>query len=68
MTTLYYSAVYFRYAQELDRLIAFTAVRAPLQAELKRKLDGVAYAFARTGTVQADKGLWGVVQDNMGKT
>jgi hypothetical protein len=54
--------------QELDRLIPFTNLRAPRQAELKRKLDGVAYAFARTGTAQADKGLWGVIQNNMGES
>ena len=68
MTTLYYTSVYFRYAQEMYRLVPFTKLSQSQQTELKRKLSDVANAFARTGSerIEKEKGLWLPVQDNMG--
>jgi hypothetical protein len=68
MTTLYYTSVYFRYAQEMYRLVPFTKLSQSQQTELKRKLSDVANAFARTGSerIEKEQGLWIPVQYNMG--
>ena len=68
MTTLYYTSVYFRYAQEMYRLIPFTKLSPSHETELKRKLNDVTNAFARTESEKSEeeKGLWIPVQNNMG--
>ena len=68
MTTLYYTSLYFCYANEMYRLIAFAKVEPSAQADLKRRLNDVRSAFARTETAreEEERGLWLPVQDNMG--
>jgi hypothetical protein len=68
MTALFYTSVYFRYAQEMYRLIPFTKLSPSHQTELKHKLNDVTNAFARTEGEKSEeeKGLWIPVQNNMG--
>jgi hypothetical protein len=68
MTTLYYTALYLRYAQEMRRLIPFSGGTTGEQEAARERLSRIASAFARTGTSDQEerRGLWLPVQDDMG--